>query len=205
VIKKIRAVYHLISFADPLFDFEEHFSEFGEIFKAAGKIRDIDITSKCIRKVARKDSRKIISLLRKKRTLHSRKLRKTARQIRRTNTFTISNENITQQEIFAFLAKTLLDIRSASNKKMNAKHLHGIRKRCKEYLYIARAGGKEVYGHSKDNLRRINPLQNQIGVWHDYLIATEIIILKKEKFAGSILKTLKKKEKQLRRKAIKFL
>src|SRR5579872_3475970 len=51
VIKKMRALYHIAASHDPHFDFDLHFGSFIKIFKAAGKLRDIDITHKCLSEI----------------------------------------------------------------------------------------------------------------------------------------------------------
>jgi len=203
----MRAVLHFLSFADATYDFNEHFSPITKIFKASGKIRDLDVTSECIRRIAKGDGKEISNTLRKERLRKYRNIRKTATQELLRNLPKIPHESIHQDKIAEYLGNMLSDIRNKSNKKMNTTRLHGIRKLCKEYLYISRAGGKEIYNRTRENLIHLDPLQKQIGTWHDYVIASEVIktIMKTSDARDHILRILKEKERKYKERAIKIL
>jgi len=212
VIKKMRAIYHLLSFCDQTFDFEQHFSPLLEIFKASGKIRDIDVTSKCIPKAAPKKNKKIIETLHKERIRAFRDVRKIARQILLRedpgqDRSQLLTEDVRDDIIMDYLGRVFADIHQECKEKLNTERLHGIRKLCKEYMYVSRAGGKVVFSQSRENLRHLNPLQKEIGRWHDYVITADVIktTSKRSKMRDRIVITLKNEERKLRKNALKEL
>jgi CHAD domain-containing protein len=213
VVKKLRALYHLAASHDPHLDFDLHFSSLTEVFKAAEKLRDIDITRKCLSKLLRQDVapariKKLSASLLKQRNAYALKLKKMAETI-------LSIENLYDSDIFRsleeirlpkikkYLAFVLAQIANKREKKMDAGRLHGVRKLAKEHLYLSRAGGKRIIQLTANNLRNLEPMQKQIGKWHDYDIAVNAVeIFTKE---PEILKALNKRKRRLKKRAMKEL
>src|SRR5690242_10061336 len=83
VIKKMRAMYSLAASHDPRFDFDLHFASIAKIFKASGKLRDSDITRKCLLEMMPEDktAKKLSALLEKKRNEHAGSLKSFAKII----------------------------------------------------------------------------------------------------------------------------
>ncbi|MDP4219123.1 MAG: CHAD domain-containing protein [Bacteroidota bacterium] len=215
VIKKLRALYELISEVEQHFDFDLHFDPIKSVFKAAGRIRDIDITLDCLKEsqeLRQGKSEHITTVLDRYRNSHLSFARKIVREsIRDMNKSHLEIEKILSIGIKSrsaeqFLKERVSKIRNIRRKHLSKTRLHTIRKLYKEYLYISKASGS-ITVPLGDTLSQVDELQKRIGRWHDYLIATSVIEIIKP--AGEaqheIWEGLEKLEKKMRRSIIKKL
>ncbi len=214
IIKKMRAVFHLVTFTNSEFDFDEHFDSFMEMFKSAGKIRDLDIAIECSSKIAKDhpdtDYRGIAQVLRKERRSNVPKVKKIANQILAQKKYDSKAEEIIsmgieEKRIENFLKQTMKKIGSETHERLSTERLHNIRKLYKEILYVSKATGKTDKQFFAKNSIQADELQKRIGNWHNLVITTSIIKdhTKKAKGMKSLLKALKNEEKKLKKKAVR--
>jgi CHAD domain-containing protein len=211
IIKKIRAVFHLLASADSDFDFEQHFNPFNNIFKASGKIRDFDITIKRISKldVNHRKSRvkNITEVLPRERAAKVTDMKVIAKKNLAAEKSCdeiadqLMEKGIERKDLEYFLSQTLSEVKSESKKHISEERLHGIRKLYKEYLYNSKGAGNDAREYSEKKYQHVDHTQKQIGDWHDYVIACDIIknLSKKGTGVDKILKVMQKEKKRLKK------
>jgi CHAD domain-containing protein len=214
IIKKIRAVYHLLASSDSGFDFDKHFEPFNRIFKVAGKIRDVDITLERISKFAsgkrKQDLQNIAKILHRERIAYVLKAETIAKQILEDGALydetadRIIEKKIDRSDLKQYLAQTLSEIKDETRKHISNGRLHGIRKLYKEYLYDSKGTGTDAEKNLGEKYSYADDLQKQIGDWHDYLIACKMLkdISQEEKTVDKILQKLKKEKKRLKKSIV---
>jgi len=200
LIKQIRAFYHFLAFADTDFDFENHFGHIRILFKAAGKIRDIDITL-----AEAGESSSLSEFLRQKRRRYVPKLRKACTEmlseaLGKDKEIERILPGIEEGSIKKFLVKIVSRFEKEKGKRITDRRLHDLRKLCKEYVYVSQASG-----YSGKFLSQTGTLQNLTGKWHDKLIATDAISAfgKTENGNRELLDKLKKEERTMKKKAVR--
>ena len=208
LIKKLRAILHFFAFVDSGFDAPAEFEPYAAIFKAAGKIRDLDITLAAVSRIE-KDHKlpynNIRRLLRTERRSSAVNLRNVAGHLLTAKKIHDAGENMimsrsTKKEAEDFLNHTESVIRSEIQGRKTDKRLHNIRKLSKDYLYVSKAAKLEA-----KNLKFIDELQKHIGDWHDLLIAVRVIEdVEKDRWNG-LLEQLKKEERKLKKNIIQLL
>ena len=206
VIKKIRALFHLLTFSN--FDFDKHFAPMATIFKAVGKIRDIDVTLQSLTLIAKDSSaaefKNITKLLQKKRRSNIPPAKRIAGDLLRSK---YSFDSEAELRYTATIDKTVKlyfrqlqkEIENEIRKRLTDKRLHNIRKLYKEYLFVSKAAAMRF-----KNLPQVNKLQKRIGEWHDLLIAVRTAkdIVKERSRKETFLGSLKKEEKKFKKKAV---
>ena len=174
-IKKVKALFELIAAFSKKFKFQKTFKPFKIIFRAAGKVRELQLEQIIL------EEQPDFILLQK----YPNQLKKLENK-KIKNFFQIADKRLITK-IKAKYPKIIYLISKARKKKINRyqnqarkeitkliykknlkkKHLHDFRKRLKAYRY----NEKIFYGDSASNLISEKPtLSDLLGEWHDYTV-----------------------------------
>lgn len=234
-IKKLRAHLYLIEKASQgLFQKKHHYALFSPLFKAAGKVREIQINLTLIQKMDSKHPTSYIEYLTVVEHLAKKELIKELvlfdlKKLESLNNemFTIASK-VTTEEIQAVTTKLISSNLDKTNKlKAN---IHKDRKLHKIRIYLKEAGAlmdflpeqkskkqhedhliNEKGDRKESTLKKtVKKINEEIGDWHDYSVLSDSIayflqVIDKHKPYRSILKQLNKQNKLFKKKISELL
>lgn len=224
-IKKLRAHLSLIEEASHgLFKKKQHFTLFSPLFKAAGKVREIQVNLMLIQKMDSKHPASYIEYLTVVEHLAKKEL------IKELVLFDLKKLESLNNEMFAIASKiTTEEIQEVTTKLISSNldktnklktNIHKDRKLHKIRIYLKEAGAlidflpeEKIASKTKKDRRTqqkdlkdstlkkiVKKINEQIGDWHDYSVLSDSIayflfVINKHKPFHSILKQLDKKSK----------
>lgn len=176
-IKKVKALFELIASYSKKFKFQKTFKPFKVIFRAAGKVRELQLEQIIL------EEQPDFILLQK----YPNQLKKLENK-KIKNFFQIATKSLItkikgkypkiiyliskarKKKINRYQNQTRKEIKKLIHKKnLKKKQLHDLRKRLKAYRY----NEKIFYGDSASNLISDKPtLSDLLGEWHDYTVIT---------------------------------
>jgi CHAD domain-containing protein len=214
VVKKLRALFDLISKTVPEFDFASTYTPFKQVFKAAAEIRDLDITISFVQAEADSEKTSTIEILeilkKKKRELAPHLKHAVSDALARDEIFSehiaeMIGTRVAEEDSNNFLGGIRTEIERVSTDLPTSGNLHATRKLLKQYLYIG------FFQTENASSETIHSVQHLLGLWHDTVIAETVIddLIKteaiKKKSAASIRKTIQSEERRRKAKARKAI
>ncbi len=206
-IKKLKALFKLLEYLNPDFDSKYHIDQIKPLFAASGEVRDLDIAVSLLDKIA---SERILEQLHTSQRDKVHTLRELLKGLKIdmllpaaevASVCDSSRNDVTYVRIFLSLAGH--EMSKDFSGRLKKKQLHDMRKRLKEFLYVAEILHGMQFGQKSLSqlLPEIEIIQRQLGKWHDVVITIDEV----EKLPGGkqtditdlnrFLKELEKKER----------
>lgn len=171
-IKRINALFRLANAASKKFDYDRYYKPYRMLFKAAGKIREVQVHIENLQ-----------LLTGKKRNTETEQLKS---EIKKMNKTFISMQNefvalidknskrvakkfthIKQKQLQKSFEADQLKIHEQVFTIRQADKLHSFRKKLKRLMYNSELADKKIPVVTKNYLKAIDHLQDTIGKWHD--------------------------------------
>lgn len=170
-IKKLNAFFDFIKYCSPEFKRKKVFNPFKQIFKQAGKVRDIQIEEAMLKKYFNtnllKEYRSGLRQLRLKEQdayfaiINKKVLRKLNKSSRAVQSFI---GDVNKKKAHKYLDNKSVEIASLLNQNRLAKaQVHELRKRLK----IVNYNQKLIYLKKEDNITQLESLIELLGKWND--------------------------------------
>jgi CHAD domain-containing protein len=167
-IKKIKSLLRLISFINSKFDFRSAYKPFRKIFRAAGKIRDMQVSEHLLQQYGKHQSvnaQNISELV----IQFENDVAKYLKSVRKKANVIIKElKSIGPDYYHEYLHNIRRQFQKLLPESVHAENLHDLRKQAKELIYILTAGGE-----TGDFTNRLSVLEQMIGEWHDKKVLSE--------------------------------
>ncbi len=201
-IKKLRALFNLVSFCLKNFKRKKYFKPFKIIFKQAGKVRQLQLEQILLKKYSLSYSLKNYIAQLKKTQLEERNIffsicDKNVADIKKKHKKIISRINkIHKKRINQYMENSRQKIEEELNKKqLKEEQVHKLRKQLKEFYY----NRKSLNFENDHLLKQSDAFQELLGKWHDYQSTDDHLkkIINSHQLKSTQLKHLKKTEPKI--------
>ena len=192
-LKKIKSVYCLLDFCVRRFNYSREYKPLRKMFRKAGDIRDYDVLHQLyVRYKIRNYSKNISEKTNKK----NKRMAAFSQNAEGYIMDAEKQERRIKKYFKEFSSRDLEDYFLRIENKLSAKlfpqfredDLHGLRKHCKEIIYLSEAG------KDKKQLVRIklyDKLQDIIGQWHDKRVLIDSLLKSKDDSYKKVIIKLK--------------
>lgn len=165
-IKKIRALLRLVQYDDPKFNYKKQYKPFRKVFRAAGKIREHDITAAILSKHINTTTVPLTTLD----APTTKQLKKIAEQRKKikkcANLLLKELRRIDSESIYTYLHMKREYLRQQLATMPPEEKLHDLRKQIKDVIYLLNAVQQE-----EEFSLFLSELEALIGKWHDKAVA----------------------------------
>jgi hypothetical protein len=174
-IKKTKALFTMITYANSKFSKRKYFKPFRKLFDASGEVRCVQVEQELLKKYITDEQDKYIDHLRHEEIEKSKELEeliqsKIISKLKGKNKKILPFiDAVAEKDIKTFLKKDAKKLSSLTERKIfRERDLHVIRKRLKNFYFIA----KSAYSHivTPDPW---NKLLELLGHWHDSQVSIE--------------------------------